>query len=576
MEKTLALVIDDQESIRKTFRFFLEEEGYEVATAGTYEDGMAVIAERTPSVALIDIILGSRSGVDFLREIKHFEMEFPVVMITGEPNLETATDALRLGAFDYLAKPVDKRKLLDVTYRATRYNELLAERRRAQEDREHARQQLLAVFNGVGEGLILINGEGRVREINQATLQLLGFPRDEAIDRPLEQLFPRVADVMNDGLQDVLKRNKQQAEATVDDPFRRGGKEVFHAKISPSAERAGQRGAVVVLRDITRLRALEQHVSERTRVHNLIGKSKPMQEIYHLVEVLRDTDTTVLIQGESGTGKELVAAALHYQGPRARGPFIPVNCTALNEQLLESELFGHAKGSFTGAIANKIGRFEAAEGGTIFLDEIGDVSSKLQTKLLRALQERTVERVGESRPRKVDVRVVAATNVDLDAKVKEGAFREDLFYRLNVVRVMMPALRDKKEDIPLLAEHFRQKLLTRLTKPIEGYTDEAFRLMLIHEWPGNVRELENAVEHAFIMSNGPLIDAVHLPKTVREPSDLLNAGRGAGGMSEREQILEALVKSAGNRSKAANMLGINRTTLYRRMQRWNIADPTRL
>ncbi len=572
--KALILIIDDERPIRVTFQLFLENEGYEVVTAADYEQANLVLGEVTPDAIITDIVLGNKSGVDLLRDVKLAGIESPVVLITGEPNLHTAIDGLRLGAFDYLTKPVDKQKLVEVTFRALRYQQLLKERKQLSEERESMRKRMQAVFDSVGEGLLLLDEELRVREINRAGLKLLRISREETLGRRLSVLFPRIYEQIQTDIPTVLQRRHAFVEATVTDPCQRGGEDVVYVRLSPT-QQDGAHGdkAVVVIRDITRLRHLEQHVVERTQFHHLIGRSKPMQEVYQLLEALKDTDTTVLIQGESGTGKELVAAALHYQGPRSTGPFIPVNCTALNEQLLESELFGHVKGAFTGAIASKMGRFEAAENGTIFLDEIGDISPKLQTKLLRALQERTIERVGENRPRKVNVRVIAATNSDMDAKVRDGLFREDLFYRLNVVRIMMPALREKKEDIPLLIENFRQKQLARMKKPIEGFTDEAMQSMILHQWPGNVRELENAVEHAFIMSNGPLIDIMHLPKSViNRPAGKTSGISTLRDLSEQEELRQALISAGGNRAKAARLLGINRTTLYRRMQRWGMSD----
>ncbi len=576
MERVYVIVIDDETSIRKTFKYMLQEEGYEVATAGTFQEGLETIRRREPDVIVTDIILGANSGVDLLREIRNQGFEVPVVMITGDPDLSTATDSLRLGAFDYLAKPVKRHRLLEVVFRALRHRNLLEERRRLSEERERARSQLQAVFDGVGEGLVLVDRRMRVREINRAALEMLEKTHEETLGKPLSEFLPNVVAHLRDSLERILLGEPHSDQATIDDPFGRGTRDVAHAKVSPSFTAEKERtGAVVVLRDITRLKNLEAHVLEKTGQFNLIGGSKPMQEIYQLVENLRETDTTVLIQGESGTGKELAAAALHYQGPRVTGPFVPVNCTALNEQLLESELFGHVKGAFTGAIANKVGRFEAAEDGTIFLDEIGDMSVKLQTKLLRVLQERTIERVGEARAQKVNVRVIAATNRDLDGMIRTGQFREDLYYRLNVVRIVMPSLRDKKEDIPLLAEHFRQKLIRRYKKPIEGFTDAALQWLLMYDWPGNVRELENAVEHAFIMCKSPLIDARDLPKIIHPAEDAQPAGPAPLPGNERERLIAALVRSGGNRSKAAQILGINRTTLYRRMERWNVSDPTK-
>jgi transcriptional regulator with GAF, ATPase, and Fis domain len=275
-------------------------------------------------------------------------------------------------------------------------------------------------------------------------------------------------------------------------------------------------GALLVIRDITLLRDLERELRERHLFQNMIGKSKRMQDIYRLLEDLSNLETTVLITGESGTGKELVAKALHYSGQRAFNPFVTVNCSALTESLLESELFGHVKGAFTGAIHDKQGRFQAADQGTILLDEIGDISPLIQLKLLRVLQEKVFERVGESNPQKVDVRIIASTNKDLKEKVRKGEFREDLYYRLKVVEVSMPPLRERLEDIPLLVDHFREMFNKRFQKEIDGLSNEVLNKFMSYHWPGNVRELEHVIEHAFVLCRGRVITLEHIPSEVKD------------------------------------------------------------
>jgi len=296
-----------------------------------------------------------------------------------------------------------------------------------------------------------------------------------------------------------------------------------------------------------------------------------MQDTYRLLEDLANLETTVLVTGESGTGKELVAKALHYSGQRSFHPFVAVNCSALAESLLESELFGHVRGAFTGAIKDKQGRFEAANGGTIMLDEIGDISPLIQLKLLRVLQEKVFERVGESVPRKMDVRVIACTNKNLKEKVRRGEFREDLYYRLMIVEVALPPLRERMEDLPPLIDHFLHAFNERFQKDIEGVSQEVLNKFMLYSWPGNVRELEHTIEHAFILCRGKVITLEHLPTAIRDSIEAdkikTNGKQYAKKFTGEEKILEALDKTDGNKAKAARLLGINRRTLYRKINK---------
>ena len=284
-------------------------------------------------------------------------------------------------------------------------------------------------------------------------------------------------------------------------------------------------------------------------------------------------NTTVLITGESGTGKEKIAHALHYGGRRAGRPFIRVNCSALAESLLESELFGHAKGAFTGADRESVGRFEAAHGGTILLDEIGDISPLIQLKLLRVLEEKEIERVGEATPRKVDVRVLAATHRDLKKAIAEGTFREDLYYRLNVMNIRIPPLRDRVEDIPLLAEHFRLKFNGQYAKSIAGVSTEVMEIFMGHPWPGNVRELEHVIERAFVLCGGEMIRPEHIALEAAARPVWREEAVAASPADEKQRLLVALEKAAWNISKSARLLGVSRWTLYRRLLRHGLERP---
>jgi len=327
-------------------------------------------------------------------------------------------------------------------------------------------------------------------------------------------------------------------------------------------------GGVEVFRDLSPLRQLSRELEERYSFGQIIGKSKPMRELFALLENVAETDSTVLIYGESGTGKELVARALHYNGPRREGPFVAVNCAALPEALLESELFGYERGAFTGATRSKPGRFELADGGTLFLDEVGEMGLAVQAKLLRVLDQKEFERLGGTKTIRVDVRIIAATNRDLEADVASGRFRRDLFYRLNVVSIHLPPLRERREDIPLLVEHFVRKFGEKMGRKVRSVSPEAMRLLMDYDWPGNVRELENAIEHAFVMMRGDTILPEDLPETIRErKASVVPGGRGLLEDGERQALLAALEQAGWNRGEAARILGISRTTLWRKMRK---------
>jgi len=305
---------------------------------------------------------------------------------------------------------------------------------------------------------------------------------------------------------------------------------------------------------------LRTELRERFRPDNMIGNSNPMAAVYQRIHQVAGTDTGVLIRGESGTGKELVAAALHYSGKRSAGPFVKVNCAALNESLLESELFGHEKGAFTGAMVSRPGRIEEAEGGTLFLDEIGDFSLLTQVKLLRILQEREYERVGSNRTMRADVRIIAATNKDLEAAVKGGNFRQDLYYRINVFPIYLPPLRDRKDDILLLADHFANKYGQRMGKKIRRISTTAINMMFAYHWPGNVRELENCIEHAVLLAQDDVIHGQNLPPTLQMPDEgnceQLDSLTSQVDLLEREMITDALKSTRGNVAAAARLLSI--------------------
>jgi len=448
MARARILVVDDEANARAALRTILSEEGYEIAEASDGEGGLSTLIEFAPDVVLADVRMPRMDGLTFLRKAKEQGSDVSFVMMTAFASVEAAVEAMRLGAENFLVKPLDVNAVL--------------------------------VF-----------------------------------------------------LEKALEKRKLVKEAA----------------------------------------GLRERVRERYRLEGLVGEAPELQAVYEVVKQAATTKATVLVLGESGTGKELIAQALHELSPRKDKPFVKVACAALSETLLESELFGHERGSFTGAVGRKEGRFELADSGTLFLDEIGEISPTVQVKLLRALQTREFERVGGTQTLKVDVRVVAATNKDLAAEVKAGHFREDLYYRLNVVAVTLPPLRRRRGDIPALAAHFIEKYGEAHGKKIKGLTPGTLNALLGHDWPGNVRELENAIERAVVLCKATELTADDLPSTLRGPRPAQRDGAGLiPGATlaeiEREAILRTLELLGGSTSRAAEMLGISVRKIQYRLKEY--------
>ena len=460
-QKPLVVVIDDEQGILDVVGRFAQRAGYEAITCSNGRDAIAQLQARRADLVMVDLRMPDVGGLDVLRAIREIDPRCQAVLMTGYASVETAVEAIKLGASDYLSKPLD-------------------------------------------------------------------FAR-------LEQLLISV--------RDDLERRRS-------------------------------------------LLSIEGDVARRLEFCGMIGRGPVMQDLFGMIRRLAPHVRTALVTGETGTGKELVARALHRMGPRKDKRFVAVNCSAVVETLFESELFGHVRGAFTGATDNKPGLFELADGGTLFLDEIGELPMTVQAKLLRVLELGEVHRVGSLEPRRVNVHVVAATNRDLRKEVAEGRFRSDLYYRLNVVEVKLPALRDRREDISYLTAAFVRETAERLLKPIVGLTSGAERVLGMAPWDGNVRELRNVVERACILADGDFITerelAVSMPTALYTPAPMASAEvrdtseAGASGdllvTVEREHIQRALVRSHGNKKAAARMLGLSRRALYRRLERLDLGD----
>jgi len=453
-EQATILVVDDDPGHLTTLQAIIKSWGYKVEAADDGVKAVERIKEKPFDLVLMDVRMTVMSGIEALKLIKEYNPAIPILIMTAYSSVESAVEALKAGAYDYLTKPLD--------------------------------------------------------------FEVLKL----AIERSLEHI----------GLK-------------------------------------------------TENRALKERLASSFDLKNIIGKSGPMKELLEMVAMIAPSEATVLITGESGTGKELIAKSVHFNSARKDKPFVVVNCAALTETLLESELFGHEKGAFTGADKRREGHFMQANKGTIFLDEIGEMSATTQAKVLRVIQEREIQRVGSDDMIKVDVRILAATNRDLQRDVSEGRFREDLFYRLNVVTLRIPPLRERREDTPLLAQHFLEKLGKRNRKQLKGFSPLAMDMLIKYDWPGNVRELENAVERAVILSPGDYITENDLPMSVTEvyrqegsparPAQLANQPQSLEEI-EKEAILAAFEATGGNKSETARKLGINRRTLYKKLEKFGV------
>ena len=448
------LVVDDEPEIGWAFAKILGEEGYQILTAKNGKEALAKVEREQPDVVFLDVKLHGMDGLSILRKIKEERHAQLVIMLTGHEDVKTAVEAMKLGAYDYLIKPLPNERLKIIVQHALETTALS-------------------------------------RQVN----------------------------------------------------------------------------------------TLSQEIAKRVTLERIIGQSVQMQRVFELVRKVATHDVTVLVRGESGTGKELIARAIHEESPRREQPFIPIDCATLPETLVESEVFGYEKGAFTGALDRKPGRFELAQHGTLFLDEVGNLSPHVQMKLLRVLQEREVERLGGKSAIPVDVRLIAATNMDLDGLMKRGAFRDDLYHRLNVFTLSLPPLREREGDLEVLSKYFLDRFNRELSKQVQAFSEEAMALIHRYPWPGNVRELENAIKSAVILAEDRILPQ-HLPaqlmsvsvqsQTPVRPQALKTTSKQAAKEAERELIIKTLLSCHWNKAQAARRLGIDYKTLYNKMKAYNI------
>ncbi|MCK8600256.1 sigma-54 interaction domain-containing protein [Desulfoferrobacter suflitae] len=442
------------------------------------------------------------------------------------------------------------------------------------------------ILNTMNDGLAVIGPDGAILMVNQALERMTGYSREELIGSSCA--------LFNCDTCEIARSTGKGKWCSLFDRgyltnkrcllMRKDGSYFVALKNASVLKNIdGQLiGAVETLTDISEIDKRDQQIEQLSKLlvsekgfHGIIGESLAMQRVFEIIEKAAQSDAPVIVYGESGTGKELVARAIHQLGRRREGPYIQLNCAALNESLLESELFGHVKGAFTGAYNHRVGRFEAANGGDLFLDEIGDVPLPIQVKLLRVLENKQFERVGDHRSISVDVRVITATNRDLQKLVTEGRYREDFFFRINVIPIYLPPLRERMEDIPLLVESFIRQLSTKTGKSITGMSSEAMTQLMSYQWPGNVRELKSALEYAFVIAERGLIQPDQLPASIFEKQVPCAPG-GAGhdpvsfSLNEKSTLIQALQKTKGNQSEAARLLGVSRVTVWHRMKRYGV------
>jgi PAS domain S-box-containing protein len=431
-----------------------------------------------------------------------------------------------------------------------------------------------SILESISDGVFTVDLDWRITSFNRAAEGITGISRREAIGRRCSDVFR--ASLCEEAC--ALRRTLENGQPLVSQPCFIVDGEGRRIPISVSTALLRGAGGDIIggaetFRDLTLVEELRRELAGRFAIGDLISRSPAVRRILDLLPALADSDCNVLIEGETGTGKELLARAIHGSSRRRAAPFVAVNCAAIPETLLESELFGVRAGAFTGAHRDRPGRFARADGGTLLLDEIGEMSPAIQVKLLRVLEEHGIEPLGGSVTVPVNVRVIAATNRDLRARVAEGTFREDLYYRVNVVRLELPPLRRRREDIPLLAEHFVARLNRREGRQVEGLTSDAMALLAAHDWPGNVRELENAIEHAFVVCNGQRIERSHLPEQMGGRTVRWRGIRSAVQVAEAEAITDALRRSQNSRVAAARELGMHRSTFFRKVKALGVTLP---
>lgn len=433
------------------------------------------------------------------------------------------------------------------------------------------------ILESISEGVFTVDEQWRITSFNRAAEEITGVNRNEAIGKPCSEVFRASMCETNCALQETLQNRTPIVNRTGFIINAQGQRVPISVSTAVLLDPNGHMvGGVESFRDLSIVEQLRKELESRFQLGDMVSRNETMRQLFDILPQVAESLSTVLIQGETGTGKELLARAIHELSPRRKKPFIAVNCSAIPETLLESELFGYKAGAFTGANRDKPGRFSLAHGGTLFLDEIGELKPDLQVRLLRVLQERSFEPLGATKSEHVDVRLLAATNIDLAARVREKSFRQDFYYRINVIRLDLPPLRERKEDIPLLVEHFVDRLNRLQGKAVTGLSPDVLPLLMAHDFPGNIRELENMIEHAFVLCRNGMINAHHLPGPIgtqpvssQQPHDR----KAALQALERQTIVDALKRNHNNRLATSKELGMHKSTLFRKMKSLGVDFP---
>ncbi|MBS1258057.1 MAG: Anaerobic nitric oxide reductase transcription regulator NorR [Candidatus Scalindua arabica] len=557
------LLVEDDNDVRLEITDLLSEFFKTVDTAINGQDGLDKYKHGNYDIVFSDIKMPVMNGIEMVNKIKEINREQIIIVISAHDDSDYLMTFINMGADKFILKPLDDQKLLShliqITKTITNERKLI-----------HYRSNLEAIFKSIKDAIIAVDKDLVILEFNEAAKEICGFPveaRGKRYESFVDGCSGKCIESLNETINTKLPVETSRFECNKQGQPKRVISVITYPLFGYQEKFCG---CVMVIRDETKLVNLETDLHERRQLQNLIGKSKEMQRVYDFIDALADVKTTVLITGENGTGKELVAEALHYHQKSIKIPFVMVNCAALSDNVLESELFGHVKGAFTGAVSDRIGRFQKADGGTIFLDEIGDISNTMQLRLLRVLQEQEFERLGESTPVKVDIRIIAATNQDLRKKVKQGKFREDLFHRLKVVELTMPPLRKRREDIPLLVDYFIKKFNKKLNKSIKCISTEVLKVFMYYKWPGNVRELQHTLESAIVMCKKNIITIDNLPQEFQNLNVANIQSLKRREHFDRQSILQALEESNWNKAKAARKLGMSRTNIYLKMEEYNI------
>ncbi len=567
--KGLILVVDDTPANLKFLMELLQKNGYIARPAPNGELALSAAAKIKPDLVLLDIMMPGIDGFEVCRRLKTSTetKDIPVIFLSALSDTENITKGFEYGAIDYVTKPFKQEEVLVriKTQLALRY---------ALVEKEMVNLRMQAIFSSVQDTILTIDEALNIIHCNKPVEDICYLANDDQL--PCFTKSPNIAIESFQAL--VLKTLETQElikEFRVECVCQQHKSHSLVCNTAPLNHLDDKvSGVVVVIRDVSRLAQLEKALMERGCLGNIIGQSEKMQQIYRLLEQTADVEFNALVVGESGTGKELIAEAIHRGGHRSGKALIKVNCAALSDNLLESELFGHVKGAFTGAISDREGRIEAAQSGTIFLDEIGDISKAMQLRLLRFLESKEYERVGDSKTRKADVRVVAATNCDLMEKVRQGIFREDLYYRLNGIVFELPPLRERIEDLLAISDHFIQHFgENHPGKHIDGISEPVQKKLLTYSWPGNIRELRNIIEFSCALCPGGLILQEHLPPYFLNQTDrplTTSPSQQSQEYSEKTTIVKALEQVDWNKAKAARLLGMSRATIYNKIAAYGI------